>query len=194
MKRLLRLYPASWRARYEMEMLTLLDELPGDRSMAVDLFRGALDERARAAWRRIPEAPLPAGGPPTFFRPFHRHPTTLAFIALLLVAPTATFVILSFLTYELGLTALRTLVEPALLALNESTRLLNLALLTAPFLAFVVALAPLVGIGVSRARSELRLTLSFRARAVNIAVIVLCVIVGGILAGHIVLETLLEAS
>lgn len=194
MKRLLRLYPPSWRARYETEMTALIDELPPDRRMALDLFRGAFDEHVRAAWRRIPEAPLTAGGPPTTYRPFHRHPTTLALIALVLVAPTATFVLLSFLTYELGWAALRPLVEPALTALNESTRLLNLALLAAPFVAFVVALAPLVGFGLSRASSELRLTLSFRARTANLVVIVLCVLVGGILAGHIALETLLEAS
>ncbi|HEY7737624.1 MAG TPA: hypothetical protein VIC63_01135 [Candidatus Limnocylindria bacterium] len=194
MKWLLRLYPPSWRARYETEMATLIDELPPDRRMALDLFRGAFDERLRAAWRRIPEAPLTVGGPPASFRPFHRHPTTLALVALALVAPTATFVILSFLTYELGLTALRTIVEPALISLNESTRLLNLALLAAPFLAFVVALAPLVGIGLSRASTELRLTLSFHARTANLVVIALCMVVGGILAGHIALETLLEAT
>jgi hypothetical protein len=193
MKRLLRLYPPAWRARYEAEMVTLLDELPPDRRMAVDLFRGAFDERILSAWRRLPEAPVTADGPPSEFRPFHRHPTTLAVIALLLVAPTATFVLLSFLAYELGLSGLRAVVEPALLALNESTRLLNLALLAAPFVAFLVALAPLVGIGLSRAAEELRLTLSFRARTVNLVVIGLCVIVSGILAGHIVLETLLEA-
>ena len=193
MKRLLRLYPPSWRARYEAEMAILLDELPPDRGMAVDLFRGAIDERVRSAWRRLPEAPVTADGPSAQFRPFHRHPTMLALIALLLVAPTATFVLLSFLSYELGLSGLRAVVEPALLALNESTRLLNLALLAAPFLAFVVALAPLVGIGLSRATAELRVTLSFRARAINLVVIALCVIVGGLLAGHIVLETLLEA-
>lgn len=192
MKRLLRLYPPVWRARYEGEMAALLDELPTDRRMAVDLFRGAMTERARAAWRRIPEEPITAGGPP-ILRPLQRHPTSMAVAALVVVAPTATFVFLSFIAYQLGVPGLQAMLEPALQALTLS-RWVDLFLLAAPFIAFIVALAPLIGIGLSRAGGELRVTFSIRARALNVAVVALCVLVGGFLAGHILLESLLEAS
>ena len=192
MKRLLKLYPAVWRGRYEAEVADLLDELPADRRIAIDLFRGAVTERGRAFWRRLPEAPVTAGGPPMYFGPVHRHPTALAVIALLLVAPTSTFVLLSFAAYELGVSGLQPMLEPALQALTVS-RWVDLFLLAAPFAAFVLALAPLIGIGLSRADGELRVTFGFQARTLNLVVIGLCLVVGGLLAGHIILETLLEA-
>jgi hypothetical protein len=190
-RRLLRLYPAAWRDRYESELAELLDELPADGGVALDLIRGAIGERARAAWRLIPEAPMPAGSP-MLYRPLHRHPTALALVALLVVLPTMTFVFLSLLAYELGVSGLIVIVEPALAALNAS-RVVDFFLLIAPLLAFVVAVVPLFGIGVSRADGELRLTFGFRARALNLVVIGLCVVVGGLLAGHILIEVLAEA-
>lgn len=193
MKHLLRLYPADWRARYEGEVSTLLDELPGDREMAVDLFRGAVSEWGRAIWRRLPEAPAAAGGPPAYLGPVHRHPTTLALIALLVVVPTSTFVVLSFVAYQIGVPSLQAILEPALQALTVS-RWVDLFLLLAPLIALVLAIAPLVGIGLSRADGELRVTFGFQARTLNLVVIGVCLVVGGLLAGHIILETLLEAS
>lgn len=190
MKRLLRLYPSAWRERYEAEVSDLLAELPADRTVAIDLFRGALVEQARAQWRRIPES-VPAGGPSMLTHPLQRHPTTLAVVAILLVAPTSIFIFLSLLAYEIGVPGLATVVEPALEALTVS-RLVDLFLVMSPFVAFLVALAPLVGIGLSRAEGELRVTFAFRARALNLLVLALCVIVGGLLAGHIVTEFLLE--
>jgi hypothetical protein len=192
-RRLLRLYPGAWRDRYESELAELLDELPADGGIALDLIRGAIGERARAVWRRLPEAPMPVGGgSPMLYRPLHRHPTILALVALLVVLPTMTMVFLSLLAYELGVTGLIVIVEPALAALNAS-QVVDFFLLVAPFLAFVVALIPLFGIGVSRADGELRLTFGFRARALNLVVIGLCVVVGGLLAGHILIEFLAEA-
>jgi hypothetical protein len=191
-RRLLRLYPAAWRDRYERELAELLDELPADGGVAVDLIRGAIGERARAVWRLIPEAPMPAGGSPMLYRPLHRHPTALALVALLVILPTMTFVFLSLLAYELGVSGLIVIVEPALSTLNRSP-LVDFFLLVAPFLAFVVAVTPLFGIGVFRTDGELRLTFGFRARALNLVVIGLCVVVGGLLAGHILIELLAEA-
>jgi len=45
MTRLIRLYPAAWRARYEAELLDLLDERRQTFSDSLDLVRGALDAR-----------------------------------------------------------------------------------------------------------------------------------------------------
>jgi hypothetical protein len=41
-KPLLRLYPRSWRARYGREMETLVDEMPSDLGVALDLLIGAV--------------------------------------------------------------------------------------------------------------------------------------------------------
>ena len=45
MSRLLRLYPADWRERYEEEMQELLEHAPPTRRDRLDLVRGALDAR-----------------------------------------------------------------------------------------------------------------------------------------------------
>ena len=59
--RLLRLYPRSWRERYEDEMLALLDAASIGWRGQVDLVRGALDARVHAASRLTGVAALVAG-------------------------------------------------------------------------------------------------------------------------------------
>jgi hypothetical protein len=193
MKRLIRLYPPAWRARYEAEVADLLDQLPMDPSLAVDLIRGAWVERARSASGLFVPKPLPAGGAPMFEQPWHRHPTGLALLALLLVLPTTTFVILSVLAYELGVIGLQPVIEPILVAL-PSLELVNLFVMVAPMLALAVALVPLVGIGLSRSGRELLLTFALRARGPNLAVIGLSLLVGAIATWHHVIEVMLEAG
>lgn len=192
MKRLLRLYPSAWRARYEAEVSDLLDELPTDRSLLLDLIRGAFVERARAVWRLTPATTIPAGGPPMLEHPLQRHPTSLALLALVLIAPTFLFVVVSLLAYQIEVPGLATAVEPALQAVTDP-RWVDLFLLGAPFLAFLVAVVPLVGLGWGRTDGELQLTIRLRARALNLAVLMLCVLLGGLLIGHLVSEFLFEA-
>jgi hypothetical protein len=193
MKRLLRLYPSAWRARYEAEVAELLDELTTNRSMLLDLIRGAVVERARAASRLLPVHPVPAGGPLMLEHPLQRHPTSLALLALVMVAPTFLFVFVSLLAYEISVPGLATAVEPALQALT-APGWVDLFLLGAPFVAFLVAVVPLVGLGWGRTAGELHFTLSLRARALNLAVLTLCVLLGGLLIGHLVSEFLYEAA
>lgn len=192
MKRLLRLYPSAWRARYEEEVGELLDELPTDRSMVLDLVRGAFAERGRAVWRRIPVTPIPAGGPPMLEHPLQRHPTSLALLALLLVAPTFLFVLVSLLAYQIAVPGLAAAVEPGLEVLT-ALRGVDPFLLGAPFLAFLVAVVPLVGIGLGRADGELHVTISLRARGLNVVVLILCLLAGGLLVAYLVSEFLFEA-
>jgi len=193
MKRLLRLYPSAWRARYEEEVGELLDELPTERSMVLDLVRGAFVERARAVWRLISVTPIPAGGPPMLTHPLQRHPTSLALLALLLVAPTFLFVLVSLLAYQIAVPGLAAAVEPGLGAFTAS-RWAGPFLLGAPFLAILLAVVPLVGIGLGRADGALQVTISLRARALNVAVLILCVLVGGVLVGYLVTEFLFEIA
>jgi len=193
MKRLLRLYPSAWRARYEAEVAELLDELPTDHWVLLDLIRGAFVERARAVWRRTPASPIPAGGPPMLEHPLQRHPTSLALLALVLVAPTFLFVFVSLLAYQLEVPGLATAVEPVLGAF-AGMRWVDVFLLGAPFLAFLVAVIPLVGIGWGRANGELHLTISLRARALNVVVLIVCVLLGGLLVAYLVGEFMVEAA
>jgi hypothetical protein len=203
MKRLLRLYPSAWRARYEAEVAELLDELHTDRSMLLDLIRGAFIERARAVWRRIPASPIPAspipaspipaGGPSMLEHPLQRHPTRLALLALVLVAPTFLFVFVSLLAYQLEVPGLAAAVEPAVETF-AGMRWVDLFILGAPFLAFLVAVIPLVGIGWGRASGELHLTISLRARALNVVVLAICVVLGGFLASYFLADLLFEAQ
>jgi hypothetical protein len=60
--RLLRLYPAPWRARYEPEVLALLEEVRLDGRGRLDLVRGALDARLHGSLRIPAVAALLAGG------------------------------------------------------------------------------------------------------------------------------------
>jgi hypothetical protein len=60
--RILRLYPAAWRRRYEPEMLAMLEQLrPGPR-VRMDLARGAIDARLHDPTRLPAVAALGSGG------------------------------------------------------------------------------------------------------------------------------------
>ena len=128
-----------------------------------------------------------------FDQPWHRHPTGLALLALLLVLPTTIFVILSVLAYELDVTGLQPVIEPILVALPP-LELVNLFLMIAPVLSLAVAIVPLIRVGLSRSGRELLLTFALRARGPNLVVIGLCLLVGVIATWHHVIEVMLESS
>jgi hypothetical protein len=61
MTRLVRLYPAAWRERYEVELSALLDERPPDALDRLDIVRGAIDAHIHPQRRHDP--PERAGSP-----------------------------------------------------------------------------------------------------------------------------------
>jgi hypothetical protein len=193
MKWLLRLYPPAWRARYGAEMAELLDELPSGPGIAIDLVRGAGQAHLQAATDRMASSLQTAGGPPMTTQPLQRHPTALAILALVLAAPTILMVAASFLAYQVGLPALAATIEPLMKALDDLPRIVDLWLLGAPFLAFLIAAAPLFGASLGRVDGELRLTLAFRPRLLNVVIALVALGVGGMLVAHIVAEFVLEA-
>ena len=193
MRRLLRLYPAAWRERYEEELGDLLAELPATPSGVLDLIRCALLERSRARWRITRTHPIPAGDQPMFDHPLHRHPTSLALLGLLLVTPTLVFVVVSVLAYQLAVPGLGALVTPVISSV-ASAPWIDVLLLTAPFAAALLAVVPLVGVQGGRTDGALRVTLSLRARALNVTVLVLSILLGGLLLGYLLTEFLLEAA
>ena len=192
MKRILRLYPAAWRRRYGEELTDLLEEMPTTPATTVDLLRGAAVLHMRAFLDRLVPRMVSAGGPPMPSHPLQRHPTATALVAALVAAPTVIFVGLSFLAYELNLPGMQAWIQPFMDGLAQAPRIVDLFLLGAPFLAFVIAALPLIGLRMERVDGELRITLALRARTLNLIVLGICVVVGGFLASHILVEFLFE--
>lgn len=63
---ILRLYPATWRRRYEPEMLAMLEQFHLGPRARLDLIRGAIDARLHSSTRPAAAAALVAGGLWTF--------------------------------------------------------------------------------------------------------------------------------
>jgi hypothetical protein len=124
--------------------------------------------------------------------PLQRHPTATALVAALITTPTMIFVGLSFLAYQLELPGMQTWLQPFMDGLSQVPRIVDLFLLAAPFIAFVIAALPLIGLRMERVDGELRITLGLRARALNLIVLAVCLVVGGFLASHLLVEFLFE--
>jgi hypothetical protein len=192
MKPILRLYPVAWRRRYGDELSDLIDEMPATPATTIDLLRGAATLHMRALLDRVAPRLLPAGGSPMPTHPLQRHPTATALVAALITTPTMIFVGLSFLAYQLELPGMQTWLQPFMDGLSQVPRIVDLFLLAAPFIAFVIAAVPLMGLRTERVDGELRVTLALRARTLNLIVLAVCVVVGGFLASHLLVEFLFE--
>jgi hypothetical protein len=190
---LLRLYPSAWRRRYGEELTDLMNELPATPATMLDLLRGALTMQFRALADRLAPRLVSARGSTMPTHPLQRHPTATALVAALLVAPTAIFIGVSLIAYQVEVPGWAAAVGPVIDFLTRP-RIVDLFLLGAPFLAFVVAALPLIGLRMARIDGELRITLALRARTLNLVVLALCVLVGGLLAWHVVIEFLFEAN
>lgn len=128
-----------------------------------------------------------------FEHPVHRHPTSLALLALLLMTPTLMFVVSSVLAYQLEVPGLEAVVDPVISGI-AAVPWIDVLLLSAPFAAAVLAAIPLVGIRSGQADGERQVTLSLRARALNVVVLVVSVLLGGLLFVYLLTEFMLEAA
>lgn len=128
-----------------------------------------------------------------FEHPVHRHPTRLALLALLLVTPTLLFVVTSVLAYQLEVPGMEAVVDP-LITNIAAMPWIDVILVTAPLVAAILAAVPLVGIGSGLADGERQLTLTLRARALNVFVLVTSVLLGGVLFLYLLTEFVLEAA
>ena len=174
------LYPRTWRARYEAEMRDLVE----DADVGVG---GAVDLVAAAARQHV------SGGTPMRFEPAHRHPSAFAFGAFAIMAPTLTFVTLSIIGHELGVSAVANVVDPVLVAITRP-RVVDVALVAAPAVAAVLALLPLLDVRLERGNEGQLVALRIRALPLNLAVGAIAVLVGAILVVHIVAEAVLHAG
>ena len=192
MKSILRIYPSAWRRRYGEELTDLLEEMPATPATTVDLLRGAATLHMRAFLDRLAPRLVSAGGPPMPTHPLQRHATATALIAALIAAPTVIFVAISFLAYQLELPGMQAWIQPFMDGLARAPRIVDFFLLGAPFLAFLIAALPLIGLRMERVDGELRVTLALRARTLNLIVLGICLVVGGFLASHLIVEFLFE--
>jgi len=184
---LLRCYPVAWRMRYGDELLELLTEVPLTPAVLLDLASTGVGLRARAARRAL------QGDIDMTFRPAWQHPTAFAVAGALLILPTSLIVISSLLAYEAGLTSLRGIVAPLQAALT-SVRLVDLLLVLAPALAAIAAFAPLLRVGWERRDGTLQAVVTVRALALNVAVGLVAVTVGGVLVWHVLVESVMRAG
>jgi hypothetical protein len=180
-----RLYPRSWRERYGAELSDLIDETGMTPHVALDVAHGAAREWASQARLGL------AGGGSMVIGPAWRHPRMWAAIALVVLAPTGTFVLLSILAYQLGVTGLVGLMEPVNRWLNGA-RVLDLLVVASPAVALVLAVAPLVRLELRKSDAGREAVLGLRLQVANVMIGLLALVIGGLLVGHIVLESVLE--
>lgn len=184
---LLRCYPPAWRKRYGDELLELISDVPLTPRALVDVALSGIALHAHAARRAL------QGDTVMIIRPAWRHPTAFAVVGALLILPTLFFVASSLLAYELDLAAVREFVAPIQAALT-SVRAVDLLLVLAPALAAVAAIAPLLRLGWERRDGTLQAVVTVRALALNLAVGLVAIGVGGVLVWHIVVESVLQAG
>jgi hypothetical protein len=182
-----RLYPRTWRERYGAELSDLIDETGMTPRVAIDVARGAARE-----WTSQARIAL-AGGGTMVIGPAWRHPQLWALGALLVLAPTALFVLLSMLAYQLGATWLIGFMDPITRWL-QSVRVADLALVMSPGLALLIAAAPLLRLEMRTESAGREAVLGIRLKAANVVIGLLALLVGGLLVGHILAESVLQVG
>ncbi|HEY8180334.1 MAG TPA: hypothetical protein VIH33_08020 [Candidatus Limnocylindria bacterium] len=184
---LLHCYPPAWRERYGDELLDLLSDVPLTPRVLFDVASSGLALRAGGVQRAL------QGDTVMTIRPAWRHPTAFAVVGALLILPTLVFVAASMLAYELDLTAVRDVIAPIQESVT-SVRALDLLLVLAPALAAIAAIAPLLRLGWERRDGTLQAVVTVRALALNVAVGLVAIGLGGLLVWHIVVESVLQAG
>ena len=174
----LRLHPRAWRERYGLEMAGLIDESDSSLADAADLARSALQSHV-------------TGGAPMRFETAYRHPGPFAVVAALLLLPTFAVVALSLIGHELGFSAVADAVDPWIAQL-DTVRILDLFLVVAPAVAFLVAIVPLLDLRIERDDPGPAIAVRVRAVPANLAIGAVALLVGVALVGHIVTESVLR--
>ncbi len=182
---LLLAYPAAWRRRYGAELMQLVDDSGMSAAGAFDILRAGLTERRHSLTQSL------TGGTGMLIGPAYRHPSRLALVALLVLAPTLVFVVGSLLAYQLGIQARVGPMESANALLNGQ-RLLDLVLVLSPAVALLLAMIPLVRLDFRTSDVGREAVVGLRLRAANVAVGLVALGIGGLLLWHIVFESVME--
>ena len=183
MSRLLRLYPAAWRARYGEEYTALLEELPADGRVALDVLSLAVRLRLRQAATSLQLASGDPGVTDPFLREGDPHARRLAGLSLLLAMPGFIFLSFALLKYGLGIPgpfdAIGDLVE---------VPLIELLTVVGPFFALVVALWSVVRVRLRWERGTLSAVVTIHARFFNLAIVALAALLSTVIIAYGLLE------
>ena len=182
-----RLYPPAWRERYGAELSDLIDETGMTPRIAIDIARDAARQ-----WTSQARLGL-AGGGSMVIGPAWRHPQLWAAIAFIVLAPTALFVLLSILAYQLGAAWLVDLMDPVTRWM-QSVRIVDLILVASPGIALLIAAAPLLRLEVHKRESGHEAVLGVRLKAANVIIGLLALLIGTLLVGHILAESVLQVG
>jgi hypothetical protein len=182
-----RLYPRAWRERYGEELSDLIDETGMTPRVALDIARGAAREWASQA--RL----AAAGGGTMIIGPAWRHPQAWAVIALVTIAPTAVFVLLSIAAYQLGATWLVGFMDP-LTRWMQSVRVVDVLLVVSPAIALLIAAAPLLRLELHNSQTGREAIVGVRLKAANVIVGLFALLIGVLLVGHILAESVLQVG
>lgn len=182
-----RLYPRAWRERYGAELSDLIDEIGMTPRVVIDVARDAARE-----WTSQARLGLAAGGS-MVIGPAWRHPQMWAALALIILAPTAAFVLLSILAYQLGATWLITFMEPVTRWM-QTVRIVDLILVVSPVIALVIAAAPLLRLELHDRESGREAVLGVRLKGANVIIGLLALLIGTLLIGHLLAESVLQVG
>jgi hypothetical protein len=182
-----RLYPRAWRERYGDELSELIDETGMTPRVAVDVARGAAREWTSQARLAV------AGGGSMVIGPAWRHPQMWALAAFVVLAPTALFVGLSILAYELGQTWLIGFMDPVTRWM-QGARMVDLILVVSPVIALVIAAAPLLRLELRKNDSGGTAVIEVRMKVLNWLIGLFALLIGALLLGHIVAESVLQVG
>jgi hypothetical protein len=184
---LLLAFPPSWRHRYGDELAGLLEDTGVGPRIALDIVRSGLRQRGHAVRRA-----MRSGGMEMIIGPAWRHPRGWALAAGAIVAPTVLFVTGSLLAYELGIPAVASVMEPVNAWLG-AVRPADLLLVLAPAVALAVAAAPLLRVQLHRDGGT-EAMIGVRLRRLNLGVALVALLLGGVLAWHVLVETVPQAA
>jgi hypothetical protein len=125
--------------------------------------------------------------------PIHRHPTAWATVGLVLLLPTAAFVIGSLAVYQLGLAALRGPMDRIAEGIGSYPGL-DLLLAAAPLIALGLAALPLVRVGRAPHGDDAVAVVRVSLRRANVAVMGVALALGVVLAWYVAGEVVLATS
>lgn len=117
------------------------------------------------------------------------HSRTFAVVAILVALPTTIVLALSGLAYNLNLPGLAQAIDPFVRSLSVS-KLLGLGLMSAPVLAFLIAVLPVLRFSIHRENGELMISFGIRGRALTLVAIALSLLLIAFFAMHSAAEFL----
>jgi hypothetical protein len=157
MRALIRLFPRTWRARYEEEFAALLADLPASPSLVLDVLRAAARANADAISN-------PQGGPGMgFVSAPSRRAGGLGLLGLAISLPTLVFVVANLLQYGLGIQGPADLIDPL-----YPGPPIGWLILILPLVGFALAAVPVVGVTIARGEGGLRSEIVIHMRPFNV--------------------------